>query len=44
MWGGADFAVVVAETYDELFLAKYSEASGNARSFVWKGLLSTLTS
>ncbi|KAL4073494.1 mitochondrial ribosomal death-associated protein 3-domain-containing protein [Scleroderma citrinum] len=28
---------------DELFLAKYSESSGNARDFVWKGLLSTLT-
>ncbi|KAH7910195.1 mitochondrial ribosomal death-associated protein 3-domain-containing protein [Hygrophoropsis aurantiaca] len=27
---------------DELFLAKYSEASGNARNFVWKGLLSSL--
>ncbi|KIM55738.1 hypothetical protein SCLCIDRAFT_1220905 [Scleroderma citrinum Foug A] len=28
---------------DELFLAKYSESGGNAREFVWKGLLSTLT-
>jgi hypothetical protein len=27
---------------DELFLSKYTEASGNARNFVWKGLLSTL--
>ncbi|KAH7929052.1 hypothetical protein BV22DRAFT_1102642 [Leucogyrophana mollusca] len=27
---------------DELFLAKYSEASGNARDFVWKGLLSSM--
>ncbi|KAF9244207.1 mitochondrial ribosomal death-associated protein 3-domain-containing protein [Melanogaster broomeanus] len=26
---------------DELFLAKYSESSGNARDFVWKGLLSS---
>lgn len=25
---------------DELFLAKYSESSGNPREFVWKGLLS----
>ncbi|KAI0918027.1 hypothetical protein AcW1_007009 [Taiwanofungus camphoratus] len=29
---------------DELFMTKYSEASGNARAFVWKGLLSTLGS
>ncbi|KAG6329114.1 hypothetical protein ID866_9974 [Astraeus odoratus] len=28
---------------DEMFLAKYSESSGNARDFVWKGLLSTLS-
>jgi len=27
---------------DELFLAKYTESGGNARDFVWKGLLSTL--
>lgn len=27
---------------DELFLAKYTEASGNARDFVWRGLLGTL--
>ena len=25
---------------DELFLSKYTESSGNAREFVWKGLLS----
>ncbi|CAL1715369.1 unnamed protein product [Somion occarium] len=29
---------------DDLFMSKYSEASGNARAFVWKGLLATLTS
>lgn len=29
---------------DELFMAKFNEASGNPRDFVWKGLLSTLTS
>ncbi|KAI0080230.1 hypothetical protein K474DRAFT_1658226 [Panus rudis PR-1116 ss-1] len=29
---------------DELFMTKYSEASGNARAFVWKGLLATLSS
>lgn len=28
---------------DETFLSKYSEASGNPREFVWKGLLSTLS-
>lgn len=28
---------------DELFMAKYSEAGGNARDFVWKGLLATMT-
>ncbi|KAI0796114.1 mitochondrial ribosomal death-associated protein 3-domain-containing protein [Abortiporus biennis] len=28
---------------DELFMAKYTEAQGNARDFVWKGLLSTLS-
>ncbi|KAI0060655.1 hypothetical protein BV25DRAFT_1954404 [Artomyces pyxidatus] len=27
---------------DELFMAKYTESGGNAREFVWKGLLSTL--
>ncbi|THH17829.1 hypothetical protein EW146_g3049 [Bondarzewia mesenterica] len=27
---------------DELFLSKYTESGGNARDFVWKGLLSTL--
>jgi small subunit ribosomal protein S29 len=33
---------LISETYDETFLSKYSEASGNPRNFVWKGLLSTL--
>jgi len=28
---------------DETFMSKYSEASGNPRQFVWKGLLSTLS-
>lgn len=28
---------------DELFMSKYSEAGGNPRSFVWKGLLATMT-
>ncbi|VDC06087.1 unnamed protein product [Peniophora sp. CBMAI 1063] len=27
---------------DELFMSKYAETSGNARDFVWKGLLATL--
>jgi len=31
-----------SEANDELFLAKYSEASGNPRDFVWGGLLGTL--
>ena len=26
---------------DELFMSKYSEAGGNARDFVWKGILAT---
>ncbi|KAF8507950.1 mitochondrial ribosomal death-associated protein 3-domain-containing protein [Hysterangium stoloniferum] len=29
---------------DELFLSKYTESSGNARCFVWGGLLATLES
>ncbi|KAF8573593.1 hypothetical protein K439DRAFT_1665739 [Ramaria rubella] len=29
---------------DELFLSKYTASSGNARQFVWKGLLATLES
>ncbi|TFK66662.1 hypothetical protein BDN72DRAFT_132569 [Pluteus cervinus] len=33
---------VTPSVRDELFLSKYIEASGNAREFVWKGLLSTL--
>ena len=32
-----------ADSGDELFMSKYSEAGGNARDFVWKGLLATLT-
>ncbi|KAF8141850.1 mitochondrial ribosomal death-associated protein 3-domain-containing protein [Boletus edulis] len=28
---------------DELFLSKYSESCGNARDFVWKGLLTSLS-
>ncbi|KAH6887175.1 mitochondrial carrier protein [Coprinopsis sp. MPI-PUGE-AT-0042] len=31
-----------SRAYDEMFLAKYVEADGNPRDFVWKGLLSTL--
>ncbi|KAH9479917.1 37S ribosomal protein S23, mitochondrial [Psilocybe cubensis] len=27
--------------YDEIFLSKYTESGGNARDFIWKGLLST---
>jgi len=34
---------LIAPGNDEVFLAKYTEASGNARDFVWKGLLSTLS-
>lgn len=33
---------IPAAPNDELFLAKYSESGGNARDFIWKGLLSTL--
>lgn len=28
--------------YDEAFMGKYTESGGNARDFVWKGLLATL--
>lgn len=35
---------LVPVIYDEVFLAKYTESSGNARDFVWKGLLATLES
>jgi len=28
---------------DEMFLSKYSESCGNARDFVWKGLLASLS-
>ena len=31
------------ESGDELFMSKYSEAGGNPRDFVWKGLLATMT-
>jgi len=31
------------ESGDELFMSKYSEAGGNPRDFVWKGLLATAT-
>jgi hypothetical protein len=31
------------DTYDELFLSKYVESDGNARDFVWKGLLSNMS-
>ncbi|PCH36270.1 hypothetical protein WOLCODRAFT_91935 [Wolfiporia cocos MD-104 SS10] len=33
-----------SEPNDELFMTKYSEAGGNARAFMWKGLLATLSS
>ncbi|RDB15895.1 37S ribosomal protein S23, mitochondrial [Hypsizygus marmoreus] len=33
---------LVPSSYDELFLSKYTESSGNPRDFVWKGLLATL--
>lgn len=32
-----------AESYDEMFMAKYTESGGNPREFVWKGLLSSLS-
>ncbi|GLB43195.1 putative mitochondrial ribosomal death-associated protein 3 [Lyophyllum shimeji] len=35
---------LTASMYDEVFLSKYTESSGNARDFVWKGLLATLES
>lgn len=30
---------LIERTNDEMFLAKFTEASGNPRDFVWKGLL-----
>ena len=30
--------------YDEQLLAKYTESGGNARDFVWKGILSSFSS
>ncbi|KAG6856490.1 hypothetical protein H0H87_003958 [Tephrocybe sp. NHM501043] len=35
---------LVSTLPDETFLSKYTESSGNARDFVWKGLLATLDS
>jgi len=32
------------KAYDEMFLSKYAESNGNARDFVWKGLLSSFVS
>ncbi|KAG5642823.1 hypothetical protein DXG03_002082 [Asterophora parasitica] len=37
-----DDKALVSTLHDEVFLSKYTESSGNARDFVWKGLLSTL--
>ncbi|KAF5386123.1 hypothetical protein D9615_002174 [Tricholomella constricta] len=37
-----DDKALVSTMHDEVFLSKYTESSGNARDFVWKGLLSTL--
>ncbi|EKM84200.1 hypothetical protein AGABI1DRAFT_52006 [Agaricus bisporus var. burnettii JB137-S8] len=31
-----------SKAHDELFMSKYVESGGNARDFVWKGLLGTL--
>ncbi|KAG5637829.1 hypothetical protein H0H81_003100 [Sphagnurus paluster] len=39
-----DDKALVSSMYDEVFLSKYTESSGNARDFVWKGLLRTLES
>lgn len=39
-----DDKALTASMYDEVFLSKYTESSGNARDFVWKGLLATLES
>lgn len=38
-----DDMAVNSNTYDELFLSKYVESDGNARDFVWKGLLSNMS-
>lgn len=36
------FFGLIERTNDEMFLAKFTEASGNPRDFVWKGLLGSL--
>lgn len=35
--------LIYVDSGDELFMSKYSEAGGNPRDFVWKGLLATMT-
>ncbi|KXN85208.1 37S ribosomal protein S23, mitochondrial [Leucoagaricus sp. SymC.cos] len=35
--------MLASKAHDELFMARYVESSGNPRDFVWKGLLSTLS-
>ncbi|KAG6860519.1 hypothetical protein C0995_010299 [Termitomyces sp. Mi166 len=35
---------LISSLHDEAFLSKYTESSGNARDFVWKGLLATFDS
>ncbi|KAJ7083705.1 mitochondrial ribosomal death-associated protein 3-domain-containing protein [Mycena belliarum] len=40
----ADTSATTDSGADELFLAKYAESSGNARAFVWGGLIGTLQS
>jgi small subunit ribosomal protein S29 len=42
-WISRLIPISLAVANDELFLAKYSEASGNPKNFVWNGLFSTLT-
>ncbi|KAG6826316.1 hypothetical protein H0H92_000333 [Tricholoma furcatifolium] len=37
-----DDKALVSSAHDEVFLSKYAESSGNARDFVWKGILATL--
>ena len=39
-----NWATCFSANYDEQLLAKYTESGGNARDFVWKGILSSFTS
>jgi len=41
-WVSGDDGELEGSDLDEMFLAKYTESSGNPREFVWRGLLQNL--